>query len=117
MFEQEITELHLEGTTPYIEFDIADPESGEGFQPQTLTLTLWDAKTGSIINNRDGVDVLSSVNAQGHVQFWLTPQDMVVHDQTKTTEVRCALFAWTWQGGERNDALEVKFTIFNHQKR
>jgi len=115
-FEESIEELQLEGTTPSIEFDIVDPETGVGFQPQDLRLTLWNAKDGAIVNGRSGSVILTSVDAQGHVKFWLTAADMAILDATMITEVRRALFTWSWLNGERHDGLEVKFTVYNHAK-
>lgn len=115
-YEEIIEDIQLEKTTQPIMFDIIDPATGLGFQPQTLTLTLWDVKTGAIINGRNGANVLSSVDAQGKVVFWLTEQDMQILDPTLVTEVHQALFTWTWLNGERHDGVAIRFHVYNHAK-
>lgn len=116
MHQEKIDHVQLEGTTPLIEFDIQDPETGAGFPPTALILTLWDAATGAIVNARNGVNITSSVDAQGHVKFWLTAADMAILNPLNVSETRRALFTWTWLGGERHDGFEVEFTVWNHEK-
>lgn len=107
----EYTQFEL--TTPLLEFDIKD-EAGVGFQPQTLVFTLIDGFTDSIVNGRNAVNVLSSCNSNGHVSLRLDPNDLAFVTATRRTEVRRALFRWTWSAGTRADAHEIEFPIENH---
>jgi len=109
-----LTELQYEGTTPYLEFDI-ESELDVGFKPETLHLTLFDAKSGTIINSRNNVSVIDSCDSNGHVAMWLEAEDLAMSDPvTNRTETRRALFRWTWAAGARVGAHEIEFPIMNH---
>lgn len=107
----EYTQFRL--TTPLLEFDIKD-EAGVGFQPQSLSFTLKDGFTDTIVNNRNAVDVLSACNSNGHVALRLQANDLAFVTATRRTEVRRALFRWVWSAGTRQDAHEIEFPIENH---
>jgi hypothetical protein len=87
-------------------------EAGVGFQPPAVTLTLYEKWTRTILNGRDAVDVLSSVDASGNVSFKLTPADnaLLVPDDLRQIEIHCALFEWQFNTTDKN-SLTVEFTV------
>jgi hypothetical protein len=106
-------ENQLEGTTPLLEVDILD-EAGVGFKPSELKLYLWDVKSGQIVNSRNGIDVLSSCDNDGHFAFWTTAEDNTMVDPvTNITEIRKALLVWKW-GSSRVGAHEFSYPVENH---
>lgn len=94
----------LQGTTPRISFQIVD-EDGAGFQPDTLTMSIYDVDfevdpaTQAIVNSRDDIDVLSDCDAQGNVELFLSADDTEVTVPTARNPLtleRRLLFTWTW---------------------
>jgi hypothetical protein len=72
----------------------------------TLTLTLYDAVTESILNSRNAQDILdaneSSVDADCNVTIELDAADNDVVDSSKDTgdrELHVAMVTWTWNDG------------------
>lgn len=108
-----IDEPHWEGTTPLLEFDIQD-EAEVGFKPTELFFTLYDGKTDTIVNDRNNVSVIDSCDANGHVALWMEADDLAMLNTNRRTEVRRALFRWTWNAGQRTGSHEVEFTIENN---
>ena len=99
----------LNETTPLIEFDIED-DSGVGFKPDTLTLTLYDPETNEPINGRTDADVLASCDINGHVAQRLAAADTRARDGGPNEQTRHALFRWTWSSG-LSGAHEIVFPI------
>lgn len=67
----------------------------------TLTLTLYDVDTESIVNSRDAQNVLNTNNVTVHstsglVTWEMQTADNVLTTTTKATELHIALFQWTW---------------------
>lgn len=97
----------LQGTTPRISFQIVD-EDGVGFQPETLTMSIYDVVFGTpptstttqtIVNSRNDVDVLASCDAGGNVELFLNADDTTIDvpaGANPLTLERRVLFTWTW---------------------
>lgn len=62
----------------------------------SLELTLYDAITGTIINGRDGQNVLNNngvtVNSTGFISWLQTKDDNIIIDDTLDTELHIAKF-------------------------
>lgn len=91
-----------------------------GSQLLTLTLTLYNAATGAIINGRNGQNVLSqnggAVSELGALTQYLGALDMVLSNQNLAREKHHALFAWTWNNGTAAGGLGkviVEFSVVN----
>lgn len=85
----------------------------------TMTLTLYDAASGSIINSRNGQNVLNANNVtindtSGLLTWALQPADSIVLDQTLAQEEHVALFEYTFgaSGGKRG-SHEVRLVVRN----
>ena len=82
----------------------------------TLTLTLYDRRTGNIINSRDGMDILNvnggTVVGQGDFALELSPGDMVIVDSGLSREVHIALIKFTYGTG-KSGAHEVEIAVVN----
>lgn len=110
-----VTDNHFEGTTPLLEFDILS-ELGVGFKPTELRLTLSDAKSGTVINSRSNQSVIDSCDNSGHVAIWLEPADLELVDPVANrSEVRRALFRWTWAAGARVGSHVIEFPVENYE--
>lgn len=95
----------------------------------TLTLTLYDAASGSIINNRSAQDVLNNndvtVSDAGLLTWEIQISDTPIVSNTHTTlvrnssgdlvEVHKALFRATWDGGRKavNKLLTINVVAFD----
>lgn len=114
-----------ERTTPVIAFQIVD-DAGVGFQPATLTLTLYVASTresiqhrvtGPIINGRDKQNVFDqndvTVDVSGNVVWSLTVDDTIVSQDAFATESHVALFEWTWNAGANAAKHEIEMVVKN----
>lgn len=110
----------LQGTTPRVSFTIVD-EDGVGFQPDTLTMTIYDfacsclvPPSGSIVNDQNDVDILANCDSQGNVAVYLAEEDT-----TLSTDAACRpsvlprrlLFRWTWDSPTKVGKHEVVITL------
>lgn len=122
----EIKKAFLSGTTRRVRFQIVDKETGVGFQPDTLILSIYDvvpasgqystcpsryvawpysgllpAVTSSIVNSQNDVDVSDFVDSAGNVDLYVTPEDTSIEVPSLVTArpyQRVLLFTWTWDG-------------------
>lgn len=71
---------------------------------QTLILTLYEQKTGNIINSRDGQNVKNqnNVTVSNGVMTWkVQPADNAIAVAAKAGwEIHIALFEWTWNDSD-----------------
>lgn len=76
----------------------------------TLTLSVYDIGTGTILNSRDNQNVLNTNNVTfvgGALQWAVQPADHAVVSDYLTLEKHRAIFEFTWSGGKRDwHALE-----------
>lgn len=112
-----LTDELAEGATAKITATITQEDGVTGFLPSTLTLTLYNAEDGAIVNSVSAVDILNTgrgtVSAGGALVCTLLPADMVIAAPRagKTTEDHIALFEWSWSAGAKKGKHEVKFTV------
>lgn len=106
----------LSGTTPRVRFQIVD-EDGIGYVPDEVTMSIYDvtypatvpcpigswslppSATESIINSRNDVDILTSVDGDGVVDVTLAADDTAVEvpsGAVPLTYQRRILFRWVW---------------------
>lgn len=97
-------------------------ENGVGLpvgQITALTLTLYDQKTGTVVNGRDKQSILGvnggSVDGSGNLALELAPADMALVDAGLSMETHVALIEWTYTGGKKG-AHEVVFRVDNLAK-
>lgn len=80
-----------------------------------LTLSLIDAVTGAIVNNRDAQSVLNqngvTVDENGNLVWELTPADTAILDHTHASEKRQAIFIATWASGAKQMTHPFLFTV------
>lgn len=81
----------------------------------TLTLTLFDEATSTIINSRNADDVSGDFNA-GAIAIELDPLDNIIVDNTlaaNAIEYHIARIAWTWNDGDgtRYGTKEVRIAV------
>lgn len=83
----------------------------------TLTLTYYEKRANTIINSRDGQNILNANNvtvSSGGVLTWtLQPADTAILDVQNVYEEHIALFAWTWAAGAKAGKHEVRFIVTN----
>ena len=100
----------LEGTTPRYTCTIVD-EDNEPIPDTdltTLTVTIHDVATGTIINDREQQDALNdngvTVNTDGELVFDMEADDMAIVSTTiaeGAIEEHCLLFEWTYNSGDK----------------
>lgn len=82
----------------------------------TLTLTLYAAGSGTIINGRNKQSVLNAngvtVDGLGNLTFQMDPLDNQIVG-TDPNERHIALFEWTWSAGAKAGKHEVLLMIVN----
>jgi hypothetical protein len=127
-----IQKAFLAGTTRRIQFQIVDKDTGAGFQPDTLTMSIYDVSvdalndradiptrltepvTGSIVNDRDDDDVSAFVDSSGNVDLYLDPEDTEVAtpDIVQARRYRrVVLFTWTWDTPTKTGKHEIVLSI------
>ena len=83
----------------------------------TATLTLYDERTGNILNSRDAQNVNQAngvtISDLGVVSWLLVPADNAIVDQRVPSEVHVAVFDLRWDAGASRCVHEVKFLINN----
>lgn len=85
---------------------------------ETLTLTLFDADTGKILNSRQEQDVLNDndvvINESGGLEWTVDPEDVrIVNPRTQygETETRVAIFTYTWDSGNKTGRHRFEFKV------
>lgn len=118
VFNDEIAEKATALLSGIVEDEAGNP-LGSG-SLTTLTLTLYDKVSGSIINNRTAQNALNqngvTVDGSGGLVFTMTPADNPILNDTLEKEVHVALFEWTWSGGAKAGKYEIYLTIKNLAK-
>jgi hypothetical protein len=68
-----------------------------------LTATIYDEKSGTILNERDHESILGtnggSVDAAGVLTFELDPEDNAIVDDSRATELHIVLLEWEYTVG------------------
>ena len=105
----------VEGTTCRLTGTVTREDGETGFKPDTLTLTLYEKVSGTVLNSRDASDVLSSCDVNGSLTLELTPADNALLVSSAPREKHRALLVWTWATG-RKGAFTIEFTVVNHAK-
>ena len=83
----------------------------------TLTLTLYDVATGTILNARDAQDVLNAnnvtIDSNGNLIWLVQPADhAVVSTRPNTIERHRGVFRYTWVDGvTKSDWHAVEFLV------
>ena len=125
----------MEKSTGLIKFQLVDENSSNIplSQLTTIKLTLYDLKSGSIINNRDHKDAKNindvTVSSTGLVTWSYTVSDTIIVNSDGTLKVRSsgrdkseymekhlALFEWTWASGTGQDYVEIEMQVHNLNK-
>ena len=76
---QRLTTEAREDNSRYIDFDIQDEGTNIPKSSMTsATMNLILDKTGATINSRTDIDVLASIDTDGHFRFLLTAADNVI---------------------------------------
>jgi hypothetical protein len=94
----------LEGTTPDYEATLLDKSEVAipGSVLDSLTLTFFQEYTETIINSRDGQNVLQvngvTVDEAGRMVWTLTPEDSAILDDSLHQEPHLARFDFTYPG-------------------
>lgn len=102
--------------------DVQDHEGNAiaGSSLTTLTLTLYDKATGTIINNRNAQNVLNvngvTVDGSGNLVWVMTPDDNAILTAASKVEKHIALFQWTWDSGAKAGKHEVTIQVKNLTK-
>jgi len=132
----DIKKPFLAGMTRQITFQIVENATGIGFQPGTLTMSIYDVnpsgngvldsvylvsgkKTGqtvasAIVNARDDVDVSAFCDSSGTVELFLTPDDTDLEVPAiivNTPFQRHVLFRWTWDSPVKTGKHEIILRI------
>jgi hypothetical protein len=114
-----LTTEFAERATARLTCTLTEEDGVTGFQPTTLVLTLYDDRTGAIINSREALNVLNAnigtVSSEGAVALLFTPADMAVVGGVPY-ETHVALLEWTWSGGTKAGRHEIVFVVRNLAK-
>jgi len=122
MITHDIAEPIAEKTTAKITFTLKD-EADTVIpldQIATLTLTLYNEESRTIINARDAQNVLNLNNVTVHatsglVTWLLQSADTSIETATKRYETRVALFAWTF-ASTKSGKRQIRYKVQNLEK-
>ena len=122
MITHDITEPIAEKTTAKITFTLKD-EADTVIpldQIATLTLTLYNEESRTIISTRDAQSVLNLNNVTVHatsglVTWLLQSADTSIETATKRYETRIALFAWTF-ATTKSGKRQIRYKVQNLEK-
>ncbi len=122
-FRQTITSpVVCEKTTTQIELQLTDQDDAALAKASlgTVTLTLYERKTGTILNSRSAQSVLDvnggTVSSTGLLTLILSNLDNALVSQSPSSEEHVALIEWTWSSGTRFGKKELTFTVMNQLK-
>ncbi len=93
---------------------IVNANTGAGFQPTTLVFTLYDVKTGNIINSRNATALTpigTYVTAGGVLTHTLARADIVLADTTQDVETHRIHYKWTYTASADAGIADLVFTV------
>lgn len=77
----------------------------------SLTLTLYDVTTGTILNSRNAQDVLNknnvTVDGNGLLTWLVQPADTAIVDPSRLGETHCALWTFVYNGWTGRHRVEM----------
>ena len=84
----------------------------------TLTITLTDLETGTVINSRNGQNALNAnhvaVDSDGNLAWTVQPLDNIIVTAAKTIETHRVIFTWTYPAdGSKNGRHIEDFNVQN----
>ena len=95
--------------------DLGEPVQGALLT--TLTLTVLQEYTLTVVNGRDGQNVLNTngvtIDTDGLLRWGLTVDDTVILNDALRKEMHRALFTWTFDSGTKSGNKEVIIMITN----
>lgn len=119
-----------EATTPVYSFQMTDSADDSTIAKSsllTIALTYYNLVTGTVINSRNGQDILDAnagtVSSVGLVTWGLVLLDTVIEDTEETEvgeyEVHRALFQWTYTSSDtttKSGKDEIDIRVLNLNK-
>jgi hypothetical protein len=100
------------------------PIPGSGLQ--TLRLTLFDEKTGALINRPFQQDILGldptrvnggTIDETGELSLWLEPEDNPILGSNKNPETHILFLEWSWlDSGTKYGGVELRLPVENFIK-
>jgi hypothetical protein len=117
-----LTQALLAGTTGFYSFVLTDTNDVpiDASQTETLTLTVIDLATGTVVNAREAQDVLNThdvtlLTSTGPtvttVTWAMQPEDTVQVGTRREVEPHLAIFEWSWDSGAQRQAHKVQFGV------
>lgn len=105
-----------ERSSPLLKATFVDEAGATVTDILTATVTLYDVRTGTIINGRTHVDVLASVTA-GQLVWRLAANDTPIVTPEFGDELHVALIEWTWTSpqGTASGKHEIAHRVRNFQ--
>jgi hypothetical protein len=89
-------------------------------QVSALTLTLYDKKTGAVLNSRSAQSILNTnggtLSSGGLLTLVLAIADNALNAQAAASEQHVALIEYTWASGLKAGKKEITFTVVNQAK-
>lgn len=86
----------------------------------TVTLTLYEKRSGTILNSRNGVSIFNNnggaISSAGVLTLVLSNADNALLSQAAKEEQHVALIRWTWLSGQRSGWKEISFPVVNQLK-
>jgi len=86
----------------------------------TMTLTLYAERTGTIINSRSQQNILNANNvtiSSGGVLVWtMQPADNAIVNSALSVEPHIALFEWTYSSGTKYGKHQIRLMVENYTK-
>lgn len=110
----------VEGQTAVLVGKLVD-ENGVGIalsQLDTLEFWLYDKVTGTIINDRQAINIKNLNGGTfsatgGDFTMTLVPLDMALVDANKNVEIHVAQFRWSYAAAAKFGAHEIEFPVYN----
>ena len=88
-------------------------ENGDPITPSTAIYTLYDFKSGGVINSRTDVAVPGSGDTR---TIELTKLDNVIVDDSLFLEEHRLFVEFTYAGGTKDGSIEIQFHVANMRK-
>ena len=83
----------------------------------SATLTLYDEKTGAILNSRNQQNINNgngvSIGDDGMISWLLVPADNAIVNQKLSVEMHIAVFDFRWDAGTSRAVHDVKILVNN----
>lgn len=105
-----------EGASGLVTGVLKDTGTGNGIQPQSLSVQIYDRDSATVILSDTSLTPVSTyVDANGNLTYYIPAANNTILDNTKQQEIHVLRLVWTWTAGGATQTAkeELQFIVTN----